>query len=61
MKIKQNHDNIELYCIESKELIEIGEKYVEVEEEYQGEIIIKTYKMQYCPTDEEDEDPYIGE
>ena len=53
VQIKINYDNDELYCIYSKERIEIGEKYVVVYEEYQEDIIEKTYKLEYAPTDEE--------
>lgn len=58
MKLKTNLDNDDLWCLYSKERIEIGEKYVEVEEDYLGVTIIKTYKPEYAPTDEEE--PYIG-
>lgn len=43
MKIKINHNNDALYCLYNKELIEIGERYVEVIEDYLGEEIPKTY------------------
>lgn len=60
MKLKINYNDDNLYCIYSKELIIIGEKYIEIEEEYQGSIINKIYKIDYAPIDE-DEEPYIGE
>lgn len=44
MKIRINSNSNELYCIYSKELIEVGEKYIEVKEDYLGDVIIKTYK-----------------
>lgn len=47
MKVKLNYNNDKLYCIYSKELIEIGEKYIEVVEDYLGEKIIKTYAYEY--------------
>ncbi len=63
MKIKINHDNENLYCIYSKERIEIGEKYVEVEEEFSDDVIVKTYKLENAPSDEDSDDNdglYIG-
>lgn len=62
MKIKINHENENLWCTYSKERIEIGEKYVEVDEEYAGEIIIKEYKLEYAPSEEdiEEDEPYLG-
>jgi hypothetical protein len=47
MKIKINYNNNQLYCIYSKEQIEIDEKYVEIIEDYLGDEIIKTYKYIY--------------
>jgi len=47
MKIRINHNDEQLYCIYSKESIEIGEKYIEIVEDYLGEEIIKTYKYWY--------------
>lgn len=49
MKIKINHNNDALYCIYDKEPIEIGEKYIEIVEDYLGEEIVKTYR--YCYLD----------
>lgn len=43
MKIKINYNDDALYCLYTKELIPIGERYVEVVEEYLGEDIPKTY------------------
>jgi hypothetical protein len=60
-KIKQNHDDDELYCVYSKQRIHIGEKYVEITEDEFGDIIIKTYLLEYAPTEDEDDDIYIGE
>ncbi len=59
MKIKTNLDNDDLWCVYSKEKIEIGEKYAEIEEDYLGDIIIKQYKLDYIPT-EDNEDLYLG-
>ena len=47
MKVRVNHNKDNLYCIYSKELIEIGERYIEVVENYLGEEILKTYKY-FC-------------
>ena len=47
MKIKINYNNENLYCIYSKELIEIDEKYIEVIEDCLGDEIPKTYKY-FC-------------
>ena len=59
-KLKTNLDNDELYCIYSKEKIEVGERYAEVEEDCLGDIIVKTYKLEYAPDEEENEDLYLG-
>lgn len=45
--IQTNWDNPNLYCIWSKEKIEIGEKYILVFEKYFDEWIEKTYKVEY--------------
>lgn len=47
MKIRLNHNNNNLYCIYSKEKIEIDEKYVEVIDICLDEEIVKTYKYDY--------------
>lgn len=47
MKIKINHDNNDLWCLYSKEQIEIGERYVEIVEDYYGDALIKTYRYEY--------------
>lgn len=43
MKVKINHNNDALYCLYWKDKIEIGERYIEVVEEYLGDEITKTY------------------
>lgn len=43
MKVKINYNNDALYCLYTKELIAIGERYIEVVEDYLGEEIVKTY------------------
>lgn len=58
MKVKINEDNNELYCHYSKEIIPIGEAYVEVEEYCLGEQITKIYKKEYIDVLAED-DPYL--
>ena len=47
MKIRINSNNNDLWCIYTKELIEIGEKYIEVIEDCLGDEIPKTYKY-FC-------------
>ena len=59
MKIRTNNSNENLYCIYCKEPIQIGEKYIIIEESYRGEIIFKTYHLEHVP-DEEDDDIYIS-
>lgn len=46
MKIRVNHNNNDLWCLYYKELIEIGEQYIEVAEDYGGEELVKTYKYE---------------
>ena len=46
MKIKINNNNDNLYCIYWKELIPIGDRYIEVVEDYLGETIIKVYSYE---------------
>lgn len=60
-RIKINKDRDELFCIYSKERINIGERYVEIEEENYGEVIVKSYKPEYAPTEDDFEDLYVGE
>lgn len=47
MKIRINLNSNDLWCIYSKERIDISERYIEVIENYLGEEIIKTYKYIY--------------
>lgn len=56
MKIKLNYDNDDLWCVESKGRIDIGEKYVEVVEDES----VYTYKLEHAPVDNEEDDPYLG-
>jgi hypothetical protein len=46
MKVKLNSTNNDLWCTYWKEKIEIGERYIEVIEDYCGEEIIKTYSYE---------------
>lgn len=54
-KIKINYTNKQLYCIYSKEQIYIGEAYFTITEEYGGEQIIKSYKLEYWDFIEEED------
>ena len=54
-EIKTNYTNEKLYCIYSKEKIEIGESYFTVTEEYGGERLTKTYKEEYFDFIEEED------
>ena len=60
MKIRINLNNIDLWCLYCKEPIEIGQRYIIIEEEYQGEVIFKYYHAEHAPI-EEDEEVWIGE
>lgn len=46
MIIKKNWKDDQLYCIYSKEKIEIGESYIIAYETYGGETFEKTYKIE---------------
>lgn len=46
MKVKLNSNNDALFCLYYKEKIEIGERYIEVVEEYLGDEIVKTYSYE---------------
>ena len=46
MKIRTNYNNDSLYCLYWKELIPIGERYIEVKEDYLGEEITKIYSYE---------------
>ena len=50
MKVKINEDNNNLYCVYSKEVIHIGEKYVVIVDEEGYEF---TYKLEHIPISEE--------
>lgn len=55
MKSKFNDDNEELYCDWCKELINLGEQYIETKEECYGEKIKKNYHVECLPEMEDDE------
>ena len=52
--IKVNNDKENLYCFESKERINIGEKYTEVV--YSYDETIYTYKLEHTPVQDDNED-----
>lgn len=60
MKIKVNYDNENLWCSYSKERINIGEKYVEKKEIVLDETIIKNYKLDNAPTEDDEDDVWIS-
>ena len=60
IKVKINYTYDDLFCCYSKERINYGERYVEVTEDYLGDEIVKLYRPEYAPT-EEDEEPFISE
>ncbi len=47
MKIRINRSNDDLWCIFSKERIQLDEKYIEVTESALDEEFIKTYRFEY--------------
>ncbi len=49
MKVKVNYNNDSLYCLYWKEKIPMGERYIEVVEDYLGEEIVKTYRYDHLP------------
>lgn len=60
MIIRINEENEELFCCDSKERIEIGEKYAELVEVCYGEIVVKSYKLENLPLmNAEEDDVYI--
>lgn len=61
MRVKINYNNDDLFCVYSKQRIEIGEKYIEIIERDSQGTFAKTYKLEYAPAENEDEDPYISD
>lgn len=55
MRVKYNDHLEDLYCIDCKNLIEIGNKYIEAREYYLNERIVKCYHVDCCPVENEDE------
>lgn len=54
MKVQYNNDNDELFCIECKQRINIGEKFIIVQEKIYGdEIVKKEFHPQCLPEMEE--------
>ena len=47
MKIRINNNNNDLWCCYSKEQIYIDERYIELNDSYMGEEVLKTYKYIY--------------
>lgn len=54
MKVRYNDSDEHQYCVECKELIEIGEKYAIVTENVLGEKIKKTYHLNCVPAEDSD-------
>jgi hypothetical protein len=60
--IRINDEDENLFCTYSKERIEIGERYaIVIEVDCFGDKYEKPFKLEYAPTDEDDEEPYIME
>ena len=55
MKVKINNDIDDLFCCHCKSRINIGEKYIEISENYFDEKIIKEYHCSCVPEMEDDE------
>jgi hypothetical protein len=54
IRIKFNDTYDDLWCVECKHRINLGEKYAEIYEEVLGQVEIKTYHIDCIPTEEED-------
>ncbi len=50
IRIKRNYNNDDLWCVFSKERIQVDEKYIEVTEDVLDEEIIKTYAFDQLET-----------
>lgn len=61
MKLCYNNYREDLYCIECKEKIFIGQKYIIVDEYYMGEVIEKYYHVNHAPVVDETDEIYISE
>jgi len=53
MKVKYNDEKDDLFCIYCKRRINLGEKYVEIIEDYLGEKIKKNFHIECVPIEEE--------
>ena len=54
MRVQYNDNDDNLWCVECKEKIHLGGKYIVVEEKmYDGEIVEKTYHPDHVPEMEE--------
>lgn len=57
IKVLYNDNDEELFCVYSKERINVGEKYaIVVVETYDGELEESVYKLENLPTEDETED-----
>ena len=57
MKVQYNNNNDELFCVECKRRIHIGEKYIIVKEKIYGdEIVKKEYHLGECIPEMEDDE-----
>lgn len=54
VSIKYNDSYDDLWCVNCKERINLGEKYAEIYEDVLGQIEIKTYHLDCIPAEEED-------
>ena len=54
-QFRTNLSDKNLFCLYSKERIKVGEKYCIVFETYFGELIKKTYKLEYLECLDEEE------
>jgi len=55
MKVKYNDNYDDLFCCFCKERINIGDKYVRIQETYQGEKYSKDFHPECLPEMEDDE------
>lgn len=54
MKVQYNDNNDNLWCVNCKERIHLGDKYIVIEEEVYGdEIVEKEYHLECVPEMEE--------
>jgi len=65
ISVRFNDDNEELFCVYSKERIQLGEKYAILYiQMYSGEMEELVYKLENLPLDseinDEDDEPFFG-